>query len=199
MCPRAAASLRRVGRSWARTVLRPFAFGVLRPLLQQLVPVLVQGGVCVSGGVAPRLLEHALRIGGRIRRVLATCGSLPCRTMRSRPARGRARHRPRSVNSRRRERERISVRSQRNDCCSTGTSSCQVSSTGPAMKRAGASGGWTAARDGRGWPSSARAGSGRRRRRGGRRKGRRARPRGRCASAVRRRILLRHRGGAGRC
>src|SRR5207253_6409375 len=31
----------------------------------------------------------------RIRRVLATCGSLPCRTMRSRPARGRARHRPR--------------------------------------------------------------------------------------------------------
>jgi hypothetical protein len=55
----------------------------------------VQGGVRVSGGVAPRLLEHALRIIGRIRRVLATGGSLPCRTMRSRPARGRARHRPR--------------------------------------------------------------------------------------------------------
>ena len=69
--------------------------GVLRPLLQQLVHVLVQGGERVSGGVAPRLLEHALRIVGRIRRVLATCGSLPCRTMRSRPARGRARHRPR--------------------------------------------------------------------------------------------------------
>ena len=34
-------------------------------------------------------------IVGRIRRVLATGGSLPCRTMRSRPARGRARHRPR--------------------------------------------------------------------------------------------------------
>jgi len=57
----------------------------------------VQGGIRVSGGVAPRLLEHALRIIGRIRRVLATGGSLPCRTMRSRPARGRARHRPRRV------------------------------------------------------------------------------------------------------
>src|SRR5712692_7412535 len=86
-------------------------------------------------------VDMCVEIVGHIRRVLATGGSLPCRTMRSRPARGRARHRPRRVNSRRRERERTSVRSQRSDCCSTGTSSYQVSSTGPAMKRAGARGG----------------------------------------------------------
>jgi len=65
----------------------------------------VQGGIRVSGGVAPRLLEHALRIIGRIRRVLATGGSLPCRTMRSRPARGRARHRPRRAGLRQPVRE----------------------------------------------------------------------------------------------
>ena len=90
--------LQRVCVAWAARGAHGLAavrLGVLRPLLQQLVHVLVQGGVRVSGGVAPRLLEHALRIVGRIRRVLATCGSLPCRTMRSRPARGRARHRPR--------------------------------------------------------------------------------------------------------
>ncbi len=78
---------------------------------------------------------------GPISRVLPTRRFLPALTKRSRPARGRAMHRPRRGNSRRMGERGRCLRFQRNDCCSAGTSSCQVASASPPLERAGAMGG----------------------------------------------------------
>src|SRR5207237_477075 len=65
--PRHTAALSRTPRNSAHEVVRAhrraaICLGPLRRLLQQPVHVFVQGGERVSGGIAARLLEHALRL-----------------------------------------------------------------------------------------------------------------------------------------